>query len=124
MLKTQQNEGSQLMISRLKRTRITQVIEIHTRKKNQIHQIDTDRSSEDNEVYKNFFMNPNRYVIERNRTPERIDTIIRISIRYLIVLNIVLGIFTVFNLYIYPKYLYEETPEILRDISTIQTDEV
>ena len=69
-------------------------------------------------------MNPNRYVIERNRTPERIDKFFKVSIQYLIVLNIVLGIFTIFNLYIYPKYLYEHTPTTLRDISTIQTDEV
>ena len=65
-----------------------------------------------------------RYVIERNRIPERIDRFFKVSIQYLIVLNIVLGIFTVFNLYIYPKYIYEQTPTILRDISTIQTDEV
>ena len=65
-----------------------------------------------------------RYVIERNRIPERIDRFFKVSIQYLIVLNIVLGLFTVFNLYIYPKYLYEQTPEIKRDISTILTNEV
>jgi hypothetical protein len=65
-----------------------------------------------------------RYVIERNRIPERIDRFFKVFIRYLIVLNIVLGLFTIFNLYIYPEYIYEETPEILRDISTIQTNEV
>ena len=65
-----------------------------------------------------------RYVIERNRIPERIDRFFKVSIQYLIVLNIVLGIFTIFNLYIYPKYLYEHTPTILRDTSTILTDEV
>ena len=65
-----------------------------------------------------------RYVIERNRIPERIDRFFKVSIQYLIVLNIVLGIFTIFNLYIYPKYIYEHTPTTLRDISTIQTDEV
>ena len=65
-----------------------------------------------------------RYVIERNRIPERIDKFFKVSIQYLIVLNIVLGIFTIFNLYIYPKYIYEQTPTTLRDISTIQTDEV
>ena len=69
-------------------------------------------------------MNPNRYVIERNRTPERIDKFFKVSIQYLIVLNIVLGLFTVFNLYIYPKYIYEQTPTILRDISTIKSNEV
>ena len=56
--------------------------------------------------------------------PERIDRFFKVSIRYLIVLNIVLGIFTIFNLHIYPKYLYEQTPEIKRDISTILTNEV
>ena len=65
-----------------------------------------------------------RYVIERNRIPERIDRFFKVSIQYLIVLNIVLGIFTIFNLYIYPKYLYEQTPTILRDISTIKSNEV
>ena len=65
-----------------------------------------------------------RYVIERNRIPERIDRFFKVSIQYLIVLNIVLGIFTIFNLYIYPKYIYEHTPTILRDISTIPTSEV
>ena len=65
-----------------------------------------------------------RYVIERNRIPERIDRFFKVSIRYLIVLNIVLGIFTIFNLYIYPEYIYEETPNVIRDTSTIQTNEV
>ena len=37
----------------------------------------------------------------------------------LIVLNILLGVPTIYDI-----YLYEETPEILRDISTITTDEV
>jgi hypothetical protein len=37
----------------------------------------------------------------------------------LIVLNLLLGIPTIYDI-----YLYEETPEILRDISTITTDEV
>ncbi len=65
-----------------------------------------------------------RYVIERNRIPERIDRFFKVSIQYLIVLNIVLGLFTIFNLYIYPEYLYEETPEILRDTSIIPTNEI
>ena len=37
----------------------------------------------------------------------------------LIVLNVILGSIT-----IYDRYIYEQTPTILRDISTIQTDEV
>jgi len=65
-----------------------------------------------------------RYVIERNRIPERIDKFFKVSIQYLIVLNIVLGLFTVFNLYIYPNYIYEHTPTILRDTSTIPTNEI
>jgi hypothetical protein len=69
-------------------------------------------------------MNPDRYVIERNRIPERIDRFFKYTIRILIVLNIVLGGFTIFNIHIYPKYIYEHTPTILRDTSTILTDEV
>ena len=37
----------------------------------------------------------------------------------LIVLNVILGSIT-----IYDRYIYEHTPNIQRDISTIQTDEV
>ena len=69
-------------------------------------------------------MNPDRYVIERNRIPERIDKFFKVSIQYLIVLNIALGLFTVFNLYIYPNYIYEQPQTILRDTSTILTNEV
>ena len=56
----------------------------------------------------------NRPVIERNRIPERIDRFFKVSIQYLIISNIVLGLFTVFNLYIYPKYIYEREPIIQR----------
>ena len=68
-----------------------------------------------------FFLD--RPVIERNRIPERIDTIIRILIRYLIIFNIVLGIFTIFNLYLYPKYLYE-APPMTRSTSTLYPNEI
>ena len=37
----------------------------------------------------------------------------------LIVLNILIGVPTIYDI-----YFYEQTPEILRDISTILTDEV
>ena len=37
----------------------------------------------------------------------------------LIVLNVLIGIPTIYDI-----YFYEQTPEILRDISTITTDEV
>ena len=59
-------------------------------------------------------MNPDRYVIERNRIPERIDRFFKVSIQYLIISNIVLGLFTIFNLYIYPKYIYEREQIIQR----------
>ena len=69
-------------------------------------------------------MNPNRYVIERNRTPERIDKFFKVSIQYLIVLNIVLGLFTVFNLYLYPKYIHEDTPTTSKRISELYPNEI
>ena len=68
-----------------------------------------------------FFLD--RPIIERNRIPERIDTIIRILIRYLIISNVILGIFTIFNLYLYPKYIYE-APPMTRDISTLYPNEI
>jgi len=51
--------------------------------------------------------------------PERIDTFIKRLIWTLIVLNLLIGVPTIYDI-----YLYEETPTTLRDISTIQTDEV
>ena len=51
--------------------------------------------------------------------PERIDTFIKRLIWTLIVLNVLIGVPTIYDI-----YLYEETPTTLRDISTIQTDEV
>ena len=69
-------------------------------------------------------IDPNRYVIERNRIPERIDTIFRISIKYLIIFNIVLGIFTIFNLYIYPKYIYEAPPMIIQRSNELYPNEI
>ena len=65
-----------------------------------------------------------RYVIERNRIPERIDRFFKVSIRYLIVLNIVLGSFTIFNLYIYPKYLYEAPPMIIQRSTELYSNEI
>ena len=51
--------------------------------------------------------------------PERIDIFIKRLIWTLIVLNVLIGVPTIYDI-----YFYEQTPEILRDISTIQTDEV
>ena len=42
-----------------------------------------------------------------------VDVIMRRATRWLIVMNIVLGLFTVFNLYIYPEHIYE-APEPIR----------
>ena len=68
-----------------------------------------------------FFLD--RPVIEPNRIPERIDKFFKVSIQYLIILNLVLGIFTIFNLYIYPKYLYE-APPMTRDTSQLYPNEI
>ena len=47
------------------------------------------------------------YVIAINRRPQHIDAMFRFMIRWLVIANIVLGTFTVFNLVIYPRYIYE-----------------
>ena len=51
--------------------------------------------------------------------PARIDIFFKRLIWTLIVLNVLIGIPTIYDI-----YLYEETPTTLRDISTILTDEV
>ena len=53
------------------------------------------------------------YVIAVNRRPQHIDALIRFMIRWLITANIVLAIFTVFNLYIYPEHIYQAPVPIL-----------
>ena len=68
-----------------------------------------------------FFLD--RPVIERNRIPERIDRFFKVSIQYLIILNIILGIFTIFNLYIYPNHIYE-SPPMTRSTSTLYPNEI
>ena len=68
-----------------------------------------------------FFLD--RPVIERNRIPERIDRFFKVSIQYLIILNLVLGIFTIFNLYIYPNHIYE-APPMTRSTSTLYPNEI
>jgi len=54
-----------------------------------------------------------------NDIPERIDLFFKRLLWTLIVLNVLIGIPTIYDI-----YFYEQTPEILRDISTIQTNEV
>ena len=72
-----------------------------------------------NLTLRDFFLHEQRMVAEA-----QIDSFFKHAIRYLIVLNVILGSFTVFNLYIYPNYIYDDTPEVYRDISTIPTSEV
>ena len=51
--------------------------------------------------------------------PERIDTFIKRLIWTLIVLNILIGVPTIYDI-----YFYEQTPNVIRDISTITINEV
>ena len=66
------------------------------------------------------------YVISINRTPQRIDAFFKFMTRWLIIANIVLGLFTVFNLVIYPKYIYEAPVPILSSphVDTLHPHEV
>jgi hypothetical protein len=52
------------------------------------------------------------YVISVNRTPQHINAFFRLSMKWLVIMNIVLGTFTLFNLYIYPEYIHNE-PEVI-----------
>jgi hypothetical protein len=47
------------------------------------------------------------YVISVNRRPQHIDAVFQFMTRWLIIANIVLGTFTLFNLYIYPEHIYQ-----------------
>jgi len=51
--------------------------------------------------------------------PERIDIFFKRLIWTLIVLNVLIGVPTIYDI-----YFYESTETNIRDISTIQTDEV
>ena len=51
--------------------------------------------------------------------PERIDIFIKRLIWTLIVLNVLIGVPTIYDI-----YLYEETPNVIRDTSTILTNEI
>ena len=61
---------------------------------------------------------------QRRESDKRLNSFFKHAIRYLIVSNVILGSFTVFNLYLYPNYIYDDTPKVYRDISTIPTSEV
>ena len=54
-----------------------------------------------------------RPFIRNHNWTDHVDPIMRRVTRWLIIVNIVLGVFTVFNLYIYPEHIYEP-PEPIR----------
>ena len=54
-----------------------------------------------------------RPFIRHDRWTDRLDAWMSKSLRWLIVVNIVLGMFTLFNLVIYPKYIYEAPEPVL-----------
>ena len=56
---------------------------------------------------------------QRRESDKRLNSFFRRLIYTLIVLNILLGSITY-----YDRYIYEQTPEILRDTSTILINEV
>ena len=66
------------------------------------------------------------YVIAINRRPQHIDAFFQFMTRWLIMANIVLGTFTVFNLYIYLKYIYEAPVPTLHSphVDTLHPHEV
>ena len=66
------------------------------------------------------------YVIAVNRRPQRIDAVFKFMMRWLIMANIVLGTFTLFNLVIYPRYIYEAPVPTLSSphVATLHPHEV
>ena len=66
------------------------------------------------------------YVIAVNRTPQRIDAFFQFTMKWLIMANIVLGTLTLFNLVIYPKYIYERPEPVLSSphVTTLHPYEV
>jgi hypothetical protein len=56
---------------------------------------------------------------QRRESDKRFNSFFRRLIYTLIVLNVLLGSITY-----YDRYIYEQTPEILRDVSKILTNEV
>ena len=54
-----------------------------------------------------------RPVIRHDRWRDRFDDSMRGVTRWLIIANIVVGLFTVFNLVIYPNYIYEPPAPVL-----------
>ena len=52
---------------------------------------------------------PHTPFIRHDRWTDRLDAWMRKGLRWLIIANIVVGTFTVFNLYIYPEHIYQPT---------------
>ena len=48
-----------------------------------------------------------RPFIRHDRWTDRLDVWMSKSLRWLIIVNIVVGLFTLFNIYIYPEHIYE-----------------
>ena len=72
-----------------------------------------------NLTLRDFFLHEQRMVAEA-----QIDSFFKHAIRYLIVLNVILGSFTVFNLYLYPNYIYEKEPVIQQRSNELYPNEV
>ena len=51
-----------------------------------------------------------RPFIRNTNWTDHLDAWIRRGTRWLIIANIVLGVFTLFNIYIYPEHIYQPTP--------------
>mgnify|MGYP003654206086 FL=1 len=66
------------------------------------------------------------YVIAINRRPQHIDAFFQFMTRWLIMANIVLGTFTLFNLYIYPQHIYQAPVPTLHSphVDTLHPHEV
>ena len=66
------------------------------------------------------------YVISINRRPQHIDAFFQFMTRWLIMANIVLGTFTLFNLYIYPQHIYQAPVPTLHSphVDTLHPHEV
>ena len=61
---------------------------------------------------------------QRRESDKRLNSFFKHAIRYLIVSNVILGSFTVFNLYIYPNYIYEKEPVIQQRSNELYPNEV
>ena len=67
-----------------------------------------------------------RPFITRDPTAEHMASFIRRMIRWGIIANIILAVFTVFNLYIYPEHIYEPTEPVLHSphVATLHPYEI